>query len=139
MKTLKQMYEARKRWSARMFRAVNEVRKLDGQIRRAEMRQDNPKPKADAELLKQHLEVLSPPITDIDLDVTKSFLARGQAAQAAVNKVIAEAEPQLVDKLKAKRPPVDKTAMPLSGRAALDAIKAKSEEVTARRKKRKLA
>jgi hypothetical protein len=115
MKTLEQMHARRKRWMTRLVRATNEVHKLDKQI-------DRMNGKKATLVLKPAIEMLEGGNAGPALDIPVEF----------------KREPQLVDNLKAKREPVDKTAMPLTGRAALDAIKAKSAEVTKRRAKRNL-
>src|SRR5262245_25891323 len=142
MKTLEQLHASRKRWMTRLVRATHEVAKLDKQIHRM-----NGKLKAttighaDGRIEQRALPVAAEPIAKTDDLRIPEVLDRAIGNEiAAANERINE--PQLVDKLKAKRPPVDKTKMPLSGRKAeafLKDVKAQSEAVTARRKKRKLA
>jgi hypothetical protein len=123
MKTLEQLHASRKRWMTRLVRATNEVHKLDKKIHRL-----NSKPK-----ITEKIGRLVPPKTE-----PVAQLSEGPALDIPTG-LIRKDEPQLVDKLKARRKPVDKTAMPLSGNAAKAYLKEQSEAVTERRKKRKLA
>jgi len=124
MKTLEQLQASRKRWMTRLVRATNEVAKLDKKIHRLNGKLKAttvlpPEPKATADKL---------PVVEVSekvLDIPAQFVRKD--------------EPQLIDKLKAKRPPVDKTKMPLTGNAAKAYLKEQSEAVTARRAKKKLA
>jgi len=116
---------ATKRWHSRLVRATNELSWLAKQRQRLEASLTRPKPAsapaAKPEPVAAPLTVPvkqpeAPKVSEDDLDVRRTFLARNMLPPV-------KDEPQLVDKLKAKRKPVDKKAMPLSGRAALDAIR----------------
>jgi len=106
-----------RRWMPRLTRAQNEVNKLIRQRRKLEgrvMEPDRPTralPAVTPDTLK---EIVSQPSEETDIPV---FLKR-------------EDEPQLVDRLKAERPPIDKKAMPLSGRAAIEAATTKPRRKT---------
>ncbi len=109
-----------RRWHSRLVRASNAIAKLEKQRRRLQAQLVTPvaaKPPAATPEAK-------PGTPAVHLDIPAAFKR--------------DPEPQLVDKLKAKRPPVDKTKMPLSGKAAMDAIKATSAAVTAKREKKRM-
>jgi hypothetical protein len=136
---------ASRRWHSRLVRATNALSRLAKQRQRLEASLVRPKP-ANAPAAKSvpAPAPLTVPVQPTDAMAAAvavaqdlgipAFLDRGRKAQAAVDKVIAESKPQLVDQLKAKRAAkvaADKTKMPLSGRAALDAIR-KPAKVKAR-------
>jgi hypothetical protein len=129
---------ATKRWHSRLVRATNALTKLAKQRQRLLAA---PKPTATKPLIEGKVRKggQNPPPQDfVRPEPPPAFLPG--ADDLKIPAILTRpAEPQLVDKLKASRPPVDKKAMPLAGRDAEAFLKAKSAEVTKRRQKRKLA
>lgn len=137
-----------KRWRPRLTRASREVAKLLRQRERVMKTKVNEAVPRAAETMAERLHQAEPSIpleqavrmadgydkiekaaaalVETPLDIP-DFLQRGQAAQAAVNQVIADHNnKQLVETLKerrAKKTEDDKHKMPLTGRAAMDHIK----------------
>ena len=133
MKTLEQMHQSRKRWMTRLVRATHEVAKLDNKIYRANGKlKATIAPLAEGKVRKGGIN--PPPAADFERPAPPPAFKPLDIPTVLVR----TEEPQLVDQLKAKRKSVDKTAMPLNEKDARAYIAAKSEEVTARRKKRKL-
>jgi hypothetical protein len=141
-KTVEQLDADIKRWQTKLKRAVNVIDKLQKQrarlMKAPKIEATKPKPVEKPEplavtVLKSLAEPVKPaPVAD-DLGIPE-FLRRGQAAQNAVDEVIADqlrAEQEdvrkrkaqgRIEKMKAKKRG-DLKKMPLSGKAALDAIR----------------
>jgi hypothetical protein len=140
---------ATKRWHSRLVRATNALTKLAKQRQRL-LAAPKPTARPKPVMAKVLEDVITQPdpVIEAKAELVQAVYDRlGELASSTAQKddlkiptILARAaEPQLVDKLKASRPPVDKTAMPLTGREAEAFLKAKSAEVTKRRQKRKLA
>jgi len=124
---------ATKRWHSRLVRATNALTRLARQRQRLQVQPQKRavKTKEQAKPLGIH--------GDEAVAVAEAIMARKDDLDIRSTMLARSAEPQLIDRLKAKRPAIDKTKMPLSGREAENFLKAKSAEVTARRSKKKLA
>jgi len=144
-----------RRWHSRLTRASNALGKLERQRRRlmaqtavarvtappGQMTPNQVEAVANVvQAVDDQLGKLASPDAETDIP---DWLRRGQAAQAAANKVIRDqavkmqekSDAQLVDTLKAKRAAqvaADKHKMPLTGKAAIDYLK-----VTPKRKRAK--
>jgi len=124
--------EARmRRWHTRLTRASNTLQKLDRQRRRLQLQQQVGvgRPKSAREPV---MTVTAPP-NDLDVvaEAVKVVTESGLDIPTFLQR---KDEPQLVEKLKAKRADsveADKHKMPLTGREALEAVRPKRKKVAA--------
>lgn len=118
------------RWQTRLKRAVNTIDKLQKRRKRLVAKAAAPKPKPAPKPTPAPMPPHEPEPMPSPVDLTiPDFLRRGQAAQAAVDEIIAEqAEHKRkktagrIAKMKAKKSG-ELRKMPLTGKAALDAIR----------------
>jgi len=150
--------DKRKRWQTRLTRASNMLAKLAKQEARLlkepttplpeldKFFQPEPKPVEDIAALDvpDYLKRTSVPVISTDdpdiVEKVAAALADAKVKKIKETKGPVPASPALTAAVQFKRQGSDeeRKKMPLSGREALAAIKAKSAEVTARRAKRKL-
>jgi len=125
----------RKRWQTRLRRAVTELDKIE----RKRKRLLTPPKIGQPKLAKDLTEVIvTSPLPDLVQAIDDSLTAIIEDRPELNIPNFLSRNPDAGSAIAAKRTEVDKKKMPLSGRDALAAIKAQSDKVTARRKKKEL-